>query len=352
MSSPVLILPFHYQSGDISLHDWLQLFTLCLAPLVLHVVTGVPEPTVLDYSSPSWWDRLPFFNPVSILWRYHAIADRRARLRHWSKEDMAISNAVFWINKGWHGSEPLLDITRGWITKGPPRSHVSFISASTLTTLALALQGIHAFIETVEGSLGTDSVNRLFSPVALFSLLRLPAALWLSNEYVFAAWENKMKTQPALTSTSTIRYTISARPMELSEMGKERRLLGPAETVGVCYRVWWVLSMATLFSLACYIGGDGILWNKYDILVSVSDMFERVFYFCLAAGGLFIHAAYVIPGGNTTTVLPCIQMMWYKLYTCLIIVLAILAFVCASLETHQCEGGIFTTYSCNLVPEV
>lgn len=33
-----------YQSSGISFSDWVTLFTLCLAPIVAHLLAGVPEP--------------------------------------------------------------------------------------------------------------------------------------------------------------------------------------------------------------------------------------------------------------------------------------------------------------------
>lgn len=60
-------------------------------PLATHIVFGLPEPVILrskeeeHHSPPSWSDRLTHFNPVSILWRYYSIADRRfraTRIRH------------------------------------------------------------------------------------------------------------------------------------------------------------------------------------------------------------------------------------------------------------------------------
>jgi hypothetical protein len=33
-----------YQSGDNNFADWITLLTLCLAPVIAHLVAGVPEP--------------------------------------------------------------------------------------------------------------------------------------------------------------------------------------------------------------------------------------------------------------------------------------------------------------------
>src|ERR1700744_5907690 len=38
---------FGYNSQHININDWISLFTLCLAPLIAHLVAGVPEPGTL-----------------------------------------------------------------------------------------------------------------------------------------------------------------------------------------------------------------------------------------------------------------------------------------------------------------
>lgn len=183
------VLPLQYQSQSIGFDEWFQLLTLGLAPLILHLAAGVPEPTVLGADEPpGWWDRLPLFNPISILWRYFAVADRRIRAKYWDKRDMAASNAAFWDarNMRWDGSDELLVPSRRWITREPASSHVSLVSASALATLGLTMQSIQAIVSLAKDSRGAhETLNMVFSSFATFSLFRLVAAYWLSNDYGF-----------------------------------------------------------------------------------------------------------------------------------------------------------------------
>ena len=39
---------FQHQSGNIKFTEWIELFTLCLAPLVAHLIAGVPEPSTYN----------------------------------------------------------------------------------------------------------------------------------------------------------------------------------------------------------------------------------------------------------------------------------------------------------------
>ncbi len=120
--------PLIYQSQAISLSQWLQMLTICLAPLIMHIVGGNPDPVILSKPKPSMLSRLPHFNPVSILWRYYAIADRRSRATRWDEYDMAASNAVIWDGDEWVSSEYLMVQSRNGITKIPESSYVELMS--------------------------------------------------------------------------------------------------------------------------------------------------------------------------------------------------------------------------------
>ena len=39
------IFPVKYSSHEIDRSDWVSLLTLCLAPLIAHIIAGVPSPT-------------------------------------------------------------------------------------------------------------------------------------------------------------------------------------------------------------------------------------------------------------------------------------------------------------------
>lgn len=39
-----------FQAQDTDFGEWIALFTLCLAPIVAHLIAGVPEPSMSDTS--------------------------------------------------------------------------------------------------------------------------------------------------------------------------------------------------------------------------------------------------------------------------------------------------------------
>lgn len=107
-TAPLVVTPARYQSQDIALSEWVTLLTLCLAPLIAHVVVGTPSPSYLCTSRPKWHEWICHYNPTSVLWRYTAITDRRIRARFWNRADLAATNALFWTPRGWDGSEAMV----------------------------------------------------------------------------------------------------------------------------------------------------------------------------------------------------------------------------------------------------
>jgi hypothetical protein len=76
---------FTYQSQGLNFKQWTDFITICLAPLIAHLAGGVVSPTILGSLSqgPTWISYLTHFNPISIVWRYYIIVDRRVRARSW-----------------------------------------------------------------------------------------------------------------------------------------------------------------------------------------------------------------------------------------------------------------------------
>ncbi len=358
------VLGLAYRSSGIDADQWFQLFTLCIAPLVLHLAVGVPEPTVLRGDGPGWWDRLPLFNPISIMWRYLAIADRRFRARDWDKYDMAASNAAFWDGDGagWHGSEDLLLRSRRWVTREPASSHVNVLSASALSTLGLTAQGVQAAASLKQASAG--ALNTAFNFLALLSLVRLLAACWLSSDYGFGQPRDDDDQQLAdeavphhpqwQLSTLSQQLPQQTRPSLVSSAGRESklcpRLYDTASVPGIMFRVSWTALLVVFFLETSFAEGWHVVWAP-GAPITTSMMLSRVVCFIIASGNMATQGFYVLLGRNTTTILPCLQCTWYKLYTCCLFVLAIAVVVVSSIETHACLGtamSLYTTFPCEI----
>jgi hypothetical protein len=203
-----VVLPISYQSKGISFYDWVSVFTLCFAPLLAHIIAGTPG--VVCISAPrqhlSWHHRLCQYNPTTILWRYFAIADRRFRAKSWDANDLAASNALFWTRRGWDGSEAIIKRSRRYCIKPPDSSRTPFLSKSFAKTAIVTIQGIQAIFVLVGGLDGYDSENfqwsitTIFFPLAFMGLLRMWAALWLTDDFVYAEDEEWELTSRALAA--------------------------------------------------------------------------------------------------------------------------------------------------------
>ena len=64
----------------------------------------------------------------------------------------------------------------------------------------------------------------------------------------------------------------------------------------------------------------------------------------LSVSGVCIFVFYILKGAAGSTVVPCMNSLWYKSLNVLIISLALVAFVLAALETKISATGAPTTY--------
>jgi hypothetical protein len=336
---------FTYQSQSNSLSTWFIMFTLCLAPLATHIVFGLPEPVILrskEQPPPSWSDRLTHFNPVSILWRYYAIADRRFRATRWDALDMAASNAAFWNGQRWDGSEAMMVKSREWNTRQPQQPYISIVSGSCLATVVITLQGVQAIASLVanflpSSSLGgfSNSLPSIFQPLALLGLLRLQSAFWLSNDYGYNRLDH---------DDDDWRHMREDRPLLSSETSRLERAWGYRWWM---FRFWWAVSLLAMMGLGLLAGLEGFVFSlspPSDIQVWPSSWVAfKVMYSLLTAGCLVIHLFYLFKASRMSTIIPCIQSLWYKLYTYLLVAVSLTCLILSALETKQVADGSYWT---------
>jgi hypothetical protein len=330
---------FTYQSQSNSLSTWFTMFTLCLAPLATHIVFGLPEPVILrsrGHPRPSWSDRLVHFNPVSILWRYYAIADHRFRATHWDALDMAACNAAFWDGQRWDGSEAMMVRSRELNTRQPEQAHIGIVSGSCLANIVVTLQGVQAIASFVATFMPpsslesfTSSLPGIFQPLALLGLLRLQSAFWLSNDYGY----NPLDTEYE-------RLMRGGHPLLSSETSRLERTWGCRWWV---FRFWWVASGLTLMGSGLLLSLDGLAFQldrQYDIrILSSSEVAVSVTYSLLTGGCLMIHAFYLFKASRMSTIIPCNRALWYKLYTCLLMAGFLTCLILSALETKRFADG-------------
>jgi hypothetical protein len=319
---------------------------------------------------PHWTERITLFNPITIVWRYYGIVYFRLRTPSWDAADLAAANAAFWDTKTrrWDGTERTLFLSRRYLTTPPESSHVALVSGSTLATVVLVLQGVQAVFFLV-GNAVSDLIGfptglpTTFLPIGLLGLFRLPAAAWVSNEWGYTflnKGKNESRDEVRLRDQDELGYKIRELGVEYEGFGtseatgedpedhqfqliEERRLLDTRSWKCLAYRAWWILSISGLMALA--IRDIAANFNPYtwNAPFSISQLLYEIMYLELCTGFLLITPAFVLQRGHASTIIPCVQSLWYKLYTGLMMLTALAAVTVASLETVQLPNGSFTT---------
>ena len=237
---------------------------------------------------------------------------------------LAASNAIFWREDHWDGSEEMIGESSHFLPHTPTATRVNFLSVSSLTSVIVAVQGLSAAAYVQLGG-NTADLSVFFQPLALFGLYRLPSAIWLSNEAVYTE-------------------TRSNEKLECN---------GPAFGVrswrGVLYRCWWAGSAIALMLFAVYESiGDGSCG-----CITVSSLAQRIFYCGLLVSLMGIHTFYLVKGKSATTIIPCMGDTWYKVFTCVMILLAVASIILSSLETRmlKCNGDFSLYTTCPVLEE-
>jgi hypothetical protein len=388
-ATPIVL--FTHQCQHITFQNWFDYITLCFAPLIAHIVGGVSSPITIpsDSKSPPWSTCIPHYNPISVVWRWYAIADRRFRAYNWDAADMAACNAVFWDSEKarWDGSEEVMLRSRAWLIKVPKQTYVPFLSASSLTTIILTLQGIQAsliifsFLDPDHKYKVGQGLPNVFIPIAILGLMRLPAALWLSDDYGYLDVAQKagdsgrnaaetsavtmedvgdrlLELEPRTSKHSNAVSTTIVSPLSialsnLSELTTtdKRRLRSSHSPLGLVYRIWWFLSITGLLGAAAVATSHPVWGNSRSFrYVALSHLLVNIWYFVISTGTMLITSTYIFLGRTTSTLIPCIHATWYKVFTVILAAMAVVVVVVSALESRQLYNGDLSTlpeFQCN-----
>jgi hypothetical protein len=356
---------FTYQSQAIKPETWFNYITVCFAPLIAHVAAGVSPVTPFSSSPsssslPSWTARLPHFNPISIVWRYYAIADRRCRAKDWDSGDMAACNAVFWdcATGRFDGSEEIMVKSRAWLTKVPEHNHVPLVSGSSLASVVLTLQAaqamfliVAALVPNVPYHIG-EGLQYVFFPLSCLGLPRLVAAFWLSGDYGYLNAENlelvrgvtqsSVGTAEKVVTGHVVEYPVGEeRPVEVSV---SNRLHERHSWRGIVYRIFWIVSSCALLGTSA--AATSKLWWGYAENMpysSMSHLMGNGMYFVTTSAAMLIYCTYILMGRTHTTLIPCIHSTWYKIFTIILMAMALVAVLSNFLETRQLLDGTPTS---------
>ena len=68
-----------------------------------------------------------------------------------------------------------------------------------------------------------------------------------------------------------------------------------------------------------------------------------MFYFAFITISLILYTFYFFRGQTTTTIIPCVSSMWYRLYSLLLMGFMIALIIIASIETNKTAVGTYTS---------
>ncbi|ROW06650.1 hypothetical protein VPNG_06769 [Cytospora leucostoma] len=360
------------------LADLVSLFTLGLAPLIVHIISGVPSPSYLCDRRPSWHDQIVLCNPTSILWRYAAITNRRIRAVTWSNIDIAATNALFWTPEGWDGSESMIQRCLPFTSHLPRKTRLDMLSLEMVKNVVVFMQGVQAVAALANdfGESATytalDAVSGLFLPLAICGLLRLFAAPWLTNDYTFTV-NSRLASQFDLqllpTSSKSTYYrresTISIDSLIDHQLRNEIYLNHRVEEVhpaikstpsavqvwgSIIFRVVYITPFLCAFAVCFMYLTPFItvgLAPKGDW--TISSWLLSLFYTAIVVPSIAIYGYYFVHGEiHRTTIIPCISTTWYKAYSLFVMVFIGVLLTVSGIETRKTnlrESGEFSVSS-------
>ncbi|EUC51141.1 hypothetical protein COCMIDRAFT_80258, partial [Bipolaris oryzae ATCC 44560] len=356
------IMPLSFNSKCITFSEWIALFTLCLAPLIAHVASGAPAISYLTDRRLKWYDHICIYNPTSIIWRYAAITDRRIRAINWSRQDFAASNAIFWTSNGWDGSEHMASATAQYCLRYPETTHARPLSLTTLKTVITTLQGISALMILIGAITGSSmlpdrvgfGVDTIFFPLAILGLLRLSAAAWLTEDYVYQDYGQRADSMWEMASQSSSRPVDKDSEINAHESrtGRDPLLVSRFQSAGfrspesswgsrifrfIFLGILWAVWVLAVFCIVPSIGGGVAYYTTTSFLLSL-------YYFMFTTVTAAIYTLFFFRGKTTNTILPCISSTWYRLYTILFTGLMIGLVVIASIETSKTVDGSYSSW--------
>ena len=298
---------------------------------------------------------------------------------------MAATNTAFWVENGWDGSESIMVKSRAYCTRLPEQNRALLLSESTVKTTIVTLQGVQAIWEiiiiprsfTKSPRYIPFSLATLFMPFAIYGLFRLPAALWLSEDGAYATSESseeKLSTVAGRQTTATnirliasltsgkalikIRSSKDTSAKQIETRSKETATrFEPSENLPSQSRYRWVTYIIGFVYLLCLLPFLGVtVFLFINTLITSEKTFSgtsltlNLMYMIFLFVTIVTFAFYVAIGRNDTTVIPCIQSRWYKLYTMFLALMSFVAFCFACIETYRysCIGSLMQMYTTNI----
>ncbi|KAF2868089.1 hypothetical protein BDV95DRAFT_678972 [Massariosphaeria phaeospora] len=355
---PYIIEPPRYNSQCIDFSEWISLLTLCLAPLIVHLLAGHPPVSYLAHNRPPWYDRLCHYNPTSIIWRYAAITDRRIRAIRWSKTDFAATNAIFWTTEGWDGGEHMVVDASPHCFRYPDHTRTGIFTLTMLQTIITVLQGVSAMYALIGSLAGLPNLNfnlfmgvdQVFFPIAILGLLRLFPAVWLTEDFVYTI-QTERPVQPLTQCFPVTDGRQGQSPITPKDPLDVVKTTIPEPESHFKSTSYWPSRIFRIFYLLFLLGVWGLalvfvtsIRDVQGLIVATTTVYlVALLHLIFLSVSIVLYTYYFYRGSTTTTLLPCISSNWYRLYTIFIMSFTVVLIIIASVETNKDPAGRYTS---------
>jgi hypothetical protein len=225
---------------------------------------------------------------------------------------------------------------------------VTLLSRDTIKTLIITIQGLQAIILLLGSQIDPAAprftifmaVDIIFFPMALFGLLRLCSCLWLTDEFAFASVEDIPAGSPPVMGCSTTSFELLTANPSIPE---PQRFRNPKGWASIAFRIAYILVLLALLCLALsFIVPPS---SDYVIIYTMTTFVVVLFFITILGFSVIIFIWLMGFKRDTSTVIPCISSIWYKLYTVALIVFGIVVIAIACIETRKTPCGKFTSGS-------
>jgi hypothetical protein len=217
---------------------------------------------------------------------------------------------------------------------------------------------IKTLVDGVVGSYGfTINISSIFYPLAVFGLLRIFAAMWLTDDYLYYGDIDNLGTSQTSSSDVTaskenpplveVRAQTTMGLLDSHESFSSERFHRTDSWRAILFRIIYLVPVCGLLAI-CLVYLIPIHGHSID---SLTTFVMILFYAFFLAGSVFVYGFHFLSGRSTNSVIPCCNTLWYKIYTGMVMAFMVVLVILACLETRMSPCGVYTTYPRDLVTD-